>query len=156
MKIQYREFNKSMDIDYPTNSYEMIIPEIDEDKTLKGFNHEGVLLLKNTIDKLEYYIYDSSIPASYDINQIINEYYKNRCVVHLYIKSNDNILNQTGRLHRKTVDGVVKYFINDIDIEEFLFNNTEQNVHIKIKRIDATEGDNGENEAREHKEKENG
>jgi hypothetical protein len=154
---QYRDLDKNMKIDYNNNSYEMVLSTEDEEESKKGFNHRGILLLKDIIDKIEYHLYDSSIPISYDINEKLDKYYKNGYKVHLYIKSNTNKnnnekpLNQTGKLHKTMVDGIVKYFINGEDIENFLFKHTEENVYIKIKRIDDVVEDVVNNEGEKKK-----
>lgn len=129
----------------------------------KGFSKTGILLLKNIIDKIEYHLYDSAKVESYDINEELETYYKSKERVHLLIKNvntGEVLVNETGKLYRKVINKVVKYYINiieDIDIEELLFNNTEELIHIEIKRIDEIEdvaieeGDKGENEPREEK-----
>lgn len=137
---------------------------MDNTQQLQGFNKTGVLLLKNITDKIEYHLFNNKLPypicsESYDINAEFETYYKNNEPIHLFIKNNlDNkvILNQIGKLHKKLVYGVTKYYINDIDIEEILFNNTEQLVHIEIKRMDkknvvANEGEKDKNESKKYK-----
>jgi hypothetical protein len=106
-----------------------------------NFNKTGLLLVKNYQDKLEYHIYDSKIPESFDINDILQAYTESKEEVKIMIKRNNEILlNETGVLHKKRVYRVDKYFINDIDIEIVLFYNTEKIIHIEINRIkDAVE-----------------
>jgi hypothetical protein len=121
-----------MEIDLKNKSYETSLPESEDEE---GFKHKGVLLLKDIINKMEYHLYDDSIPESNDINETLEDYYNNGYKIHLYIKSNTNKnkkpFNQTGKLHKETSYGVVKYFINGEDIENYLWKHTEENVYIK-------------------------
>jgi hypothetical protein len=126
----------------------------------KAINRKGLLLMKNYQDRLEYHIYDNKLPypvctESIDINEILESYYISGEEIYLKIENNDGIIiSGTGKLRSSFRNGVIKYFINDVDLEMILFNHTEEVIHIEIKRINNVaieEGDNEENEPREEK-----
>jgi hypothetical protein len=129
----------------------------------KAINRKGLLLMKNYQDRLEYHIYDNKLPypvctESIDINEILESYYISGEEIYLKIENNDGIIiSGTGKLRSSFRNGVIKYFINDVDLETILFNHTEEVIHIEIKRINDValeEGDKKENEPRENKDKE--
>ena len=129
----YRDVD--MLINSKERSYEMIIPE---PKQVNGFNAKGVLLLKNIIENIEYCLYDNSVPVNYNITDELESYYNNGCKIYLHIKAETGIIDETGKLEKEILNGLSKYYINNIDIEEFLFDHTNERVHIKIKRKDKT------------------
>lgn len=152
----YRDVD--MLINSKERSYEMIIPE---PKQVNGFNAKGVLLLKNIIENIEYCLYDNSIPVNYNITNELESYYDNGRKIHLHIKAETGVIDEVGKLEKEVINGLSKYYINNIDIEEFLFYHTNEKTHIKIKRRDKTnnvaiiEGDNKDNETRKYKYEEN-
>lgn len=116
-------------------SYEMIIPE---PKQVNGFNAKGVLLLKNIIENIEYCLYDNSVPVNYNITDELESYYNNGCKIYLHIKAETGIIDEVGKLEKEVLKGLNIYYINDIDLHDFLFDHTNEMVHIKIKRRDKT------------------
>lgn len=119
----------------------------------KGFNKTGVLLLKNKIDKIEYHLYNNKLrlPESDDINETLQIHMYNtiRKPIHISILSNNNIIfSGQGRLMRRFENGVEKFYLlksdtycigdkseREVDLEDILFNTTEQTITIKINTI---------------------
>jgi hypothetical protein len=131
-----------------------------DNKDNKVINRKGLLLMKNLQDKMEYHLYDNTLPyprcaESIDINDILESYYQSREDIYLKIENNDGIiLSGNGRLHKKKIDGVVKYYLDDVDLENIFFNHTDELVHIVMKRINDVvkiEGENNTDEPREDK-----
>lgn len=143
----YRDVD--MLINSKERSYEMIIPE---PKQVNGFNAKGVLLLKNIIENIEYCLYDNSVPVNYNITDELESYYDNGRKIHLHIKAETGVIDEVGKLEKEVLKGLNIYYINNIDLHDFLFDHTNERVHIKIKRIDKTynvaiaEGENEYNE----------
>jgi hypothetical protein len=110
-----------------------------------SFNKKGLLLMKNLQDRLEYHFYDSKVPESIDINDKLESYYSSKEEINIQIATEYKIIiNETGVLHKKKIAGVTTYFINDINIELTLFDLVEEKVHIKIKRVNDVENNEGE------------
>jgi hypothetical protein len=119
----------------------------------KGFNKTGVLLLKNRIDNIEYHLYNNKLrlPESEDINETLQIHLYNviKKPIHISISSNNGtIFSGNGRLLRRFEHDVEKFFLLEsdtycigdkseieIDLEEILFNVTEQTLNIKIHTI---------------------
>lgn len=129
----YRDVD--MLINSKERSYEITIPE---PKQKNGFNAKGVLLLKDIIDNIEYCLYDNSVPVNYNITNELESYYDNGRKIYLHIKTETGIIDEVGKLKKEVINGLSKYYINNIDIEEFLFYHTNEKTHIKIKRRDKT------------------
>jgi len=128
----------------------------------QGFNRTGVLNLKNVTDTIEYCLYDNKRPypicaESININDTLRIYTYDTINLPIHISLLDIeglIFSGTGRLTKDIVNGVEKFYLDTIDLEDILFNNTEKVITIKINVIRDVVRDKGENKENEPKKNE--
>lgn len=136
------------------------IQETTGEEQVKGLCKTGVLKLKEKQDRIEYHLYNNKLPyptccESVDVNGTfdIHLYKTIKHPIQLSIEcANGFKLEMKGKLLKKTVKKIDKYYFEgqeDIDIENFLFENTEQTLSIKIHTVhkDSEEGVNTIDEA---------
>lgn len=136
----------------------------------QGFNKTGRLLLKNITDKIEYCLYNNKLPypvcvESVDLNETLSIYLYStiKQPIHITIYGLEGIIfSGTGRLTREFVSGVEKFYLDTIDLENILFENTDfENkkklitVKINVMRdfVAENEGENKEDEPDEIRKK---
>lgn len=123
-----------------------------------NFNKTGILRTRPIQYDLDYYFKEkdseNNVQNTY-ISETLDVFYKYGKTVHIVVsEKSEVILAGTGKLDKVKINGVTKYLfsmdgdiMNEIDLEELFFENTENFITIKINLVkDAVQvvtGDGG-------------
>jgi len=105
-------------------------------------SHYGKLILKNTIDKMDYGIFSKSLNQFDSLVDIIEDIYYNSETpfIKLYIRQIDNNhkIDVSGELLiDKDSDGIYSWHINEFQLEKQLFELVDKELLMKLQHVSA-------------------